>query len=254
MESERRQERDKTDLESFLRVKLPELMQTYGNRILWIITLILLVVLVLIYRRNQNQLQSTVLSENSSAAVELSSSLRQSAGMTFLGASPEQVTNLSAQVSAIEEAVASVTASEGTDSQKAFALLARADAYWAMTTAAPEIFSTTAPSSLRTVEQYRAEAEASYRDLLARYPNERDPAMSALFGLATLAEDKGDFDEAARRYKSIIESTIATSTHQSMAKWRLEQLDMLRKPLELAAPTSRPVDAGGATTAPTTQP
>jgi hypothetical protein len=258
MDSERRHELQKNDLEVLLRVKLPEFWRKHGNRLMWMLTLAMLVILVLVYRRNQVRAETSALAQNTSVAIDFSQQLRRLLQSPRVVWTDETVKGVVTQVADIETAANSVIGSDATPTQKAYAILARADTFWAMSNASSELFEkATTLGAVRSAEQFRTEAEASFNDIVRLHENEREPVMSALFGLATIAEDRRDFEQAKLRYEQIINDKLSTEVYKASARQRLDNLPEIAKSLFIMIPpATQPttVPTGAATTVPTTMP
>ena len=88
-------------------------------------------------------------------------------------------------------------------------------------------------------------AVAAYERVVAEYPRQGREVRAALFGLAAVAEERGDFDAAAARYGEVLDRTDLTPLEQRTAEGRRRLLAYLRPEPRLAPPATRPASAAG---------
>ena len=133
------------------------------------------------------------------------------------------------------------------------ALLAKADLAWELGTLPAISGAATQPTlQVRDPKGLIADASEAYQTILNNYADQVYAAIAARFGLAAIAENKGDFDAAKSQYEKLALETKAFPAYQQLAADRLKKLDELRHPVILAAPATMPAIAS-TTTMPTTQ-
>ncbi|MGN6625336.1 MAG: tetratricopeptide repeat protein, partial [Tepidisphaeraceae bacterium] len=105
--------------------------------------------------------------------------------------------------------------------------------------AATQPSSTQPALATKTPSQYMDLANNAYQQVVNSYPGQHVPVTIARFGLAAIAENKGDFATARTQYKALIEDTNLTAANKSLAEMRLAKLDELEKPM-LLLPATQP--------------
>ncbi|MGB9626291.1 MAG: tetratricopeptide repeat protein [Phycisphaerae bacterium] len=103
-------------------------------------------------------------------------------------------------------------------------------------------------------EKLLGAAEAAFRRIVAEFPDRHEAVVRAHLGLAAIAEDRGDREEAARQYKAILDDPklAAVTMYQGIAAARAGTLDERMKPVEIL-PATRPAATRTATSPTTTQ-
>jgi hypothetical protein len=112
-------------------------------------------------------------------------------------------------------------------------------------------------------ETYSSNADHAYKEVLSKYADQPVYATAAHFGLAALAENKYDWQDAINHYQAIMASD-ASSMFKLAAQNHLKLLDQIRQPAllvpgpttALITPTTQPAfpSATQPATRPTTQP
>jgi hypothetical protein len=87
-----------------------------------------------------------------------------------------------------------------------------------------------------------ASASDAYQSVLNTYADQKHAAVAARFGLAAIAENRGDFDAAKKQYEAISQMTSDIAAYQQMANLRLKMVDDLRKPVIMANAATEPAD------------
>ena len=83
-------------------------------------------------------------------------------------------------------------------------------------------------------------AAAAYERVVSEYPGQGRAVRAALFGLAAVAEERGDFDAAAARYGEVLDRPDLTPLEERTAQARRRLLAYLRPEPRLAPPATRP--------------
>lgn len=268
MDSERRHELDQNTLAQAL-TKAPTFLWEYGSYLLLAIAVI--VALYFFFRtRSTSELQKREAESaslfNMTTAVEGARDARQFA--SFLSA--KDVADRQAQVVAEFEQFADLPATSARPGVRAHAARLRGDLAWTLATfpaprPAPPTQPTTGPSTLpatrpsledvlsgandataRTPEEWLQEAETAYREVVDNYSSHTADNLAALFGLAAVAEQRGDFKAAVGYYERLLARDDVGAGAKTLATQRKAMAGTLGMSPRLAPP--RPV------TQPSTQP
>lgn len=132
------------------------------------------------------------------------------------------------------------------------ALVARGDLYWTLANLpALATVPTTqpAPRPSKTPEEYLSRAEGSYKRAV-QLNGDAVSVGAARMGIAAIAENRGQWDEAKKIYDTLAADTKVAAAVQTLAKGRSAILEQIRRPL-FTTPATQPVVA---TTLPTTGP
>ncbi len=153
---------------------------------------------------------------------------------------------------------------------RAEALVARGDLNWALANAPPLAAATTRPAMAlpRKREDYLDSAERAYRDVLQAYPDQILSWATAQYGLAAIAENRGDWVKALEAYNAVSKNQRVPDSLRNIANLWISKLPELKTPLLIgpvgaaatkpslpdliAAPTSAP--ASKPTTMPDNKP
>ena len=256
---------DKSDLEVFLRVKGPELLQKHAANILMVV-LLLIAACFYFYSRSRNKAaEQAATNQNTAIAYDFA----QQARSMFESPAVSDVAARERQQKAqdVFRAVQLVLESDAGPEQKAAAQMSKAEVLWQMANAPDAALATTRPAigfNMRTPAQYLDDAEQAYTEILAKYPDEKEYAAIAIISLGAVAETRGDFDKASAWYDKVTADHSLRPVYHDIAAGRAKLLEELRKPHMLAPPSSqpaslspliaRPPDDAPATTLPTSQP
>jgi hypothetical protein len=93
-----------------------------------------------------------------------------------------------------------------------------------------------------------ASASDAYQSVLNTYGDISHAAVAARFGLAAIAENRGDFDGARTQYQAVASGAKDYMAYQQLANARLKILDELRKPVIMAGAATEPAAAAVPTT------
>jgi len=97
----------------------------------------------------------------------------------------------------------------------------------------------------KSTEDYLALAERAYKIVVTDYVEQRISAITARMGLASIAENRRNWDEAAKNYQIVADDTSAPEAFVTLAKQRLELLKTIKEPLFLGqvhAPTTQEIE------------
>jgi hypothetical protein len=148
----------------------------------------------------------------------------------------------------------SIAADDGHPSVATQALVTRGDLYWTLAnlpTLSTGPTTQPAPRPGKTTEEYLALAEGSYKRAIQL---NGDPVSVnvARLGLAAIAENRGQWDEAKKIYDALTADANASQAIKTMATFRGRQLEELRRPL-FTTPATQAVATTMPATAPTTR-
>jgi hypothetical protein len=242
MKAQRRHELQQSDLAKVIK-QAPSFWQDAGGKYLLAAIAVVVIIILIRYR----------MSSNKEAAVRAMDSLAQARLMI------EQMERLSIQASFMPPQQAAVTrrqfyndattaindATARSDEKQvaAEALVAKGDLNWTTAQMPTLAGASTQPSlQFKDPKELLASASDAYQSVLNTYADQKHAAVAARFGLAAIAENRGDFDAAKKQYEAIAQMTNDIAAYQQMANVRLKMLDDLRKPVIMANATTEPAD------------
>ena len=251
MESERRHELEENSLARAMR-KAPELIWEYGA---YALLAVAVVVAVYFYFRNRTvnaQLERQATAQglyNMLDAVNGLERLRTMAVFVPAETLQQQTGELRANFETYAE-LANRSTDPGT---LCHALRLRGDFAWAMATlpspdagdaaTQPATGPSTAPvtrpatrPSLMPATDWLAQAEAAYRQVVERYPKQTADNLAALFGLAAIAEQRGNFGAAGEHYDAVVARTDVSDAIKEVARQRKALLGHMTLAPRLAPP------------------
>lgn len=231
MKSERRHELETNQLAQSL-ANLPEMMRLYGSRILLAVTLVILVA-VFVYTRISSSRAAAVEAVNTLAySRERLASLRHFEPLA-LNAPEDRRDTFRSYVQDVNDALDVVVRNTDDPKLLAEALVARGDLNWLIATY-PELPEATTRPALQLHDNRQAPlniAFESYSNVLNAYPNQDMPVLSARFGLAAIAENRGDWDTARSHYQAVADNDRFPESFRAEARNRIEQLDEVSQPI-----------------------
>ena len=253
---------DRTDLEVWMRVKGPELLRENAANIALAVAVLIAAGFFFYNRQQAKRVESQAVQQNAAAAYDYSTQLQRAlAGPSNSDASARDRQQRARD--AINAADVVINADAATPAQRAIALLAKGDVYWALANAPAVALATSQPVASFTVKPadgFLADAETAYSEILRSYGDEAEPVASALLSLAAINENRGKFDDAAKWYQHAIDEPSLRPAYHDIAAARLAMLADLRKPYTLATSATQPTepmifrDRDARTTAPATLP
>ena len=229
MKSEHRHELQTNDLSKAL-MTFPDYLREYGGRAALGLAIVVLAVVLIVQRRNHASVEGDrQLGELASARAVIQRV--ENATVTFQGTTTFDPTS-----PAVADAVRWLRDVRENASDKALlaqALLAEGDLAWARANF-PDV-SAAATQPVPKPEKDRAElladAKNAYQQVLSQYPDQRIPAAAARFGLAAVAEDAHDWDEARKQYETLKNDLDAIPAYKRLAAMKLKALDDIRQPV-----------------------
>jgi hypothetical protein len=258
MKAERRHELQENSLARTLE-NLPVAARLYADKILLGVIIVLLVIVLIRWRMNARE-QRTEGAVDSLAMAR--SAIRQLANTPPIGPA-DQIAQIRTQARSdaernIEQTLTDARSND--DRLHAEALVARGDLYWTLANLPPigasgtsASTSTTSPSSQPTITTFTQPASESpdellnkaaeaYQQVLRDYRSQQRAKAASMFGLAAIAENRGDWQTAAKQYQAIIDDKDVLKMYQTSAESRLKMLDRIKQPKLLATPSTRPAE------------
>jgi len=254
MKSQRRHELKTNTLAQAL-TDLPNTGRRYIGPVLVAAIVALLVVLLVRYRIDSSRRAAR---ESAEALAEARQSIVELRSLPWWRAqNQEQIANqrktiASGALAAIDRAF--------TDSKdrkvKAEALVARGDLNYQLANFPALPILTTRPSlgpdqDTKTLLDQAADA---YQDVIDHYADQKEAVITARFGMAAIAENRGDWDTAKKYYTAIKDSSDASKAMQDQADNRIKLTAKLAEPIYLAPATAPATNESAAITLPTTMP
>ena len=218
----------------------PGFFRQHGAKVLLGVVIVALVIILMRQR-------SSLAEQDVNAAWSQISAARQATAQ--LGELPRQglepTQEFNARGSIVDAAGRSIKAALASDDTHlvAEALVAQGDLYWTLANS-PEISggaAATQPTKFRldnTPQEYLTKAQDAYEKVLKAHKDSILPAMTAQFGLAAIAENRGDWAAAIAIYEALSSDPATSPAFKTQALYRLKQLDKVKRPLFLA--TTRP--------------
>ena len=241
MESERRHELQTNALAGYLS-RAPELFREHGSKVMLVIIIALLATILLYQRSRKSNEQLQVGWTNIAAArmsiEQLAASPRVGQGM------PAEQINLRQQLANnVNGALNSILAA-GDRQLAAEANLLRGDLNWTLANL-PEIPGAATRPALRmpsATSEYLTVAEESYRRVTNTYSDQKFSVAAARFGLAAIAENRGQWEIAATMYKSVKDDSNTITAYKALADRQLAAIDVVRSAIYLV-PTTQPASS-----------
>lgn len=255
MKAERRHELQHNSLAGFL-TNLPQTLQTHANKILIGVIVICLVLLLVRHRMNsardaREMARVSLLSARSN--VEQLKVVDQSQPNDLARAQERK--KLTEQIHASVDDVLQNTSDSDDAPLRASALVTRGDLYWTLANLNPLAGASTMPASVAgpTTNEALENAESAYTQVVQGYSSQNLYKTAALFGLAAVEENRGNWDKAIDHYNDILKDNAITPVYKEVARERLALIPQVRKPVYIGSFSStQPATAPA--TEPTTAP
>jgi tetratricopeptide (TPR) repeat protein len=265
MKSEHRHDLQTNDLAKSL-MTFPDYVREYGGRVALGLAIVVLAVILIMQRTNRSQAESiryrddlafarTVIERVSNAGVNFQGGTTFDPGNPAIGDARRRLRDV--RENASDKAVL------------AQALLAQGDLAWALGNFPEPSTASTQPAPKLEKErpEFQADAKTAYQQIVSQYPDQTIPFLASHFGLAAIAENARNWDEARKEYQIVKDHPEAIESYKRLADRQLKALDDLRHPvligqvpdkLELPTPpntlTPSTAPSSQATTRPTTTP
>ena len=234
MKAERRHELQTNSLARFLE-NLPLYFRFhFGKVLLGLLIFILLIVLI-----RQRMTTGTVARQQTATALgDVRRLLNELQVVDLTRLSPElraeDRKRFATQIDgAIDEIIAGTDDGPEDAATRAEALVARGDLNWIMANL-PEVPGAATQPVLdmpKPPDQYLADAADAYEQVLRQYPDRAMSALTATFGLASIAENQGKWDVARTHYETILKKPDAPQVFREWTMGRMNLLPSLKEPV-----------------------
>lgn len=251
MKADRRHELQENTLAHVLS-NFPLYLSVYGGRILLVLALCVLTFVLVRYRSQSKTVQfdnaRAGLANARAAVLQL-----QSLGAGFLG-NTETAERRRLLLNDATTQLDLATTSADTDVLRAEAAATRGDLYWALANLSDLPGAATQPALALPEKPSDALARSAeaYEEALALGGGEPLVRATAILGLAAIAENKGDFAAATKRYEEVVASDLP-DIYKTVAQEKIRLIPVISRPIRFAA-TTQPVDLGAPIESPSTQP
>jgi tetratricopeptide (TPR) repeat protein len=234
MKAERRHELQTNSLARFLE-NLPLYFRFhFGKVLLGLLVFVLLIVLI----RQRMTTGNVARQQTANALGDVRRLLNELQVVDLTRATPDQRAEdrkrFASQIDgAIDEIIANTDEGPDDAAMRAEALVARGDLNWIMANL-PEVPGAATQPALgmpKAPEQYLADAAEAYEQVLRQYPDRPMSALTAEFGLASVAENQGKWDVARAHYETILRKPDAALAFREWAMARLNLLPSLQEPV-----------------------
>jgi hypothetical protein len=238
----------------------PDYLREYGGRAALGLAIVILAVVLVLQRMNHSRVEAQRQRDELAFARSVIQRL-ENATVTFQGTTTFDPTS-----PAVADAARRLRDIRDNASDKAVlaeATLAEGDLAWARAnfpdvSAAAATQPTTEPVAKpeKTPAEFLTDAKNAYQQVVTQYPDQRIPALAAHFGLAAVAENARNWDEARKEYEAVKNSLDAIDSYKRLADIRLKALDDLQHPVLIGQVAEKlelpPLPSTQSTTAPTT--
>ena len=241
MKAQRRHKLAENELARVI-TKAPSFWQDSGGKFLAACVAVLVIVILVRYRINSNRESALAAVQNlATARTIIEEELRRPEVLGVFTPPQDAATRRRTLFNDANDAIGRAMTLSDDKKISAEALLAKADLAWTLANLPPLPGAATKPSlGLRDPNELISSAAEAYQTIITNYPDEKYAAIAARFGLAAIAENKGDFDAAKAHYEKVATEAKDFPAYQQLATSRLAMLDTLRKPVLLAPPATEP--------------
>src|SRR5262249_20636665 len=164
-----------------------------------VVVLVLLVIVLIRWRMNQTEMRANQVANDLAQA---KSSVTRLQRMPMIGPADQLVATRNRAIDEVNAAIDSVAsnASSSDRSLQAQALIPKGDLKWTLANAPPIPGAATQPTLQlqKSPEDYLQAADDAYQQVLKNFPDEKEASLSATFGLAAIAENHHNWDEATK--------------------------------------------------------
>lgn len=252
MKAERRHDLETNDLAKKI-IQAPDYFKLYGGRVALAVVAVVVVALLVNYRIRSKQANLAASQEGIGAARD---AIVQLSAMNAMGGPSQEVAVRRQQL--ISNAVQAIdTVNERSEDPKflAQAQVLRGDLYWTVANLSELPGAATQPALAvePKAEDALGQAEGAYKRVLDSYADQTLPAVTARFGLAAIAENRGKWDDARRQYDTLAADANVPAVYKTQAQTRIRLLSQLQKGVYVAttqpaapaaiAPASAPATA-----------
>jgi hypothetical protein len=258
MKAEHRHELKTNDLAKSL-MTFPDYVKAYGGRVILGLAIVVLGIVLIMQRISNSRNQGVKLRD------DLAYARSQIERLNHVSVFPDgRVTVRPGEVDSVRHLLQEIREKASDKNVLAAAAVAQGDYAWGMANYPDVPAAATQPSFRPDKErpELLKEAQAAYQEVVSHYPEETISVVAARFGLAAIAENQSNWDEAKTQYDAINAMGSAQKEFKSLAQIKLKALDELRKPILIGQVAEKyqapvlptfPPSTTQAATAPTTQ-
>jgi hypothetical protein len=233
MKSEHRHELQTNDLSKAL-MTFPDYVREYGGRAALGLAIVILAIVLIMQRMNHSRTEAVRQRDELAFARSVIQRL-ENATVTFQGTATFDPT--SPAVSDAARRLRDIRENASDKAVLAQATLAEGDLAWAranfpdLSAASTQPSTQPVPKPEKDRPELLADAKTAYQEVVSKYPDQRIPATAAHFGLAAVAEDAHNWDEARKEYEAIKNGLDAIDSYKRLADMKLKALDDISKPV-----------------------
>jgi hypothetical protein len=233
MKSEHRHELQTNDLSKAL-MTFPDYLREYGGRAALGLAIVILAIVLVMQRMNHSRVEAQRQRDELAFARSVIQRL-ENATVTFQGTTTFDPTS-----PAVADAARRLRDIRDNASDKAVlaeATLAEGDLAWARANFPDVSAAATQPTTEpvakpeKTPAEFLTDAKNAYQQVVTQYSDQKIPALAAHFGLAAVAENARNWDEARKEYEAVKNSLDAIDSYKRLADLRLKALDDLQHPV-----------------------
>jgi hypothetical protein len=227
MKSEHRHELKTNDLAKSL-FTFQDYARAYGGKVLLGLAIVILGIVLIVQRVSSSRAAETQI-RNDLAYVRTQIERLNHVNVTPDGRASVQPSEVSSVVRILQD----VRDKASDKAVLAAAAVAQGDYNWALANY-PEVPAAATRPSLkpdRPAPELLKAAQDAYKQVVSEYPDQKLSVTAAHFGLAAVAENQSNWDEAKREYDAIIASADPKQGFKALAEDKLKRLDDLRRPL-----------------------
>jgi hypothetical protein len=261
MKSERRHDLKSNALARRLE-SFPDYWREYGNKVLLVVIIFLIAYLAVRYY-NDKKARQTLDIANSLETIQTQLGQLDQVSMSYLSGESGSLAELRQKISSsATEAINTVLNSARDPQIIARAYVAQGDLDWKLASMPDAPGAATRPElKIQNRQTLLNDSKSAYSKVIEPPYNQNQlDVFSARMGLAAIAENQGQWDEAKFQYQAIADATSFPPTFKDLAKDRLKQLPEYEKPVlltpppEAATPSSSQPATFGPEAPPTSQP
>jgi tetratricopeptide (TPR) repeat protein len=227
MKSEHRHDLKTNDLAKSL-LTTQDYVKLYGGRVFLGLAIVVLIIVLIIQRSSRSQAEAAKLRDDLAYA---DSQIDRLSRAQVVG--DGQVTVRPAEVDQVRRLLQEIREKASDKKTLADAAAAQGDYSWALANY-PDVPGAASQPSLRPDKprpELLKDAKDAYQQVLSQYPDQHMSVIKAHFGLAAIAEDESNWDEAKKQYEAVANSSDASTTYQNLAKGKLIRLEEIRQPI-----------------------
>jgi hypothetical protein len=236
MKSEHRHDLKTNDLAKSL-LTAQDYVKVYGGRVLLGLAIVILIIVLIVQRSGRAQSEAIKLQDDLAYANAQIARLEHA---QVIGDS--QVTVRPAEVDQVRRLLQEIREKSSDKKVLAQAALAQGDYSWAMANYPKVPGATTQPTL--APDKPRADllndAKDAYSQVVSQYGDQPLAVVRAHFGLAAIAENQANWDEAKRQYEAIAGMADASTYFQNYAKDKIKRLEEIRQPLLVGTVPDKP--------------